>query len=369
MDYQFLIIGAGVVGLAAAEQLSHSSNSVLVIEKENRIGTGVSSRNSEVIHAGIYYPKNSLKSLLCIRGNHLLYEYCGRYKINHRRTGKYIIAQDNSELENLDQIRENACNAGMEKLYPVTAREIIDKEKDIKCFGGLFSPASGIVSVHELMDSLKHNSEEKGVDYVFNSRLHTVSKSSAGYIAEIINNSGEIAKVKVERIINCAGLYCDKVSEIIGIKNDFYKIKFSKGNYFRLTGLKHSISHLIYPVPVPKLKGLGIHITLDLNNQVKFGPDIEDMQENIEEYQVNESRAESFYKAVKNYFPAVEQENLVPDISGIRPRLAAEKDFLDFIINEETEAGFPGVINCIGLESPGLTASLAIAEYIKEKLF
>jgi len=365
MDYEYLIIGGGAVGLAVAEHLSRTKHPVLLIEKENSIGTGVSSRNSEVIHAGIYYPKDSLKSLLCIRGKDLLYEWCSKHNINHRRTGKYIIAQNNDELEKLHSIKINAENAGMHELYPVTAQQITSEEKDISCTGGLYSPTSGIISVHELMDSLKHVSEQRGVDYVFHSRPEHVQKTSEGYRVQIISDKGERTSVDVRYIINCAGLYCDKVSETIGILNEEYKIKFSKGNYFRLTGYNHSITHLIYPVPVPKLKGLGIHITLDLNNQVKFGPDIEAMSGNIEDYTVDENRWDSFYKAVKSYLPGICPENLTPEMAGIRPRLAAEKDFLDFIIKEESGAGYPGVINCIGIESPGLTASLAIAEYIK----
>lgn len=368
MDYEFLIIGGGVVGLATAELLSRHKHSVLLVEKESRPGTGVSSRNSEVIHAGIYYPKDSLKSILCIRGKHLLYEWCTKKNVNHKRTGKFIIAQDSSELEKLETIRINACNAGMDELYTVSAGEVKSKEKDIKCVGGLFSPTTGIVSAHELMDSLKLCSEEKGTDYVFHSRLNSVEKLFEGYKAAIIDNSGDITEIRVGKIINCAGLYCDKVSEVIGINNDSYKIKFVKGNYFKLTGIDHSINHLIYPVPVSKLKGLGIHITLDLSGQVKFGPDIEEMPENIENYKINELRKQDFYTAVKNYLPAIEPENLIPEMTGIRPRLAADKDFLDFIIREESEAGFPGVINCIGIESPGLTASLAIAEYIEKMI-
>lgn len=365
MDYEYLVIGGGVVGLAVAQNLSGYKHSVLLIEKENRIGSGVSSRNSEVIHAGVYYPKNSLKSILCIRGNKLLYEWCEKHNVSFRRTGKFIIATNEEELKLLEKIKENAAQAGMTELFIRTGKEIMDLENDIQCTGGLYSPSTGIVSAHDLMNSLKTCAEQQNTDFVFCSRLHSVSKNITGYRVSIINDSGEISDVEVGSIINCAGLYCDKVAEKIGIHNDRYRIKFSKGNYFRLTGMNHSIKHLIYPVPVPKLKGLGIHITLDLNNQVKFGPDIEEMEDNIENYGVNESRISEFYKAVKTYFPAIREENLIPEMAGIRPRLAADDLFTDFIIKEENSAGFPGVINCIGIESPGLTASLAIAEYIK----
>lgn len=177
MDFDYLIIGAGVVGLATAEYLSRNNLSVLVIEKENRIGTGVSSRNSEVIHAGIYYPKDSLKSRLCLRGKTLLYEWCRNNHVSHLNLGKYIIATDKGELDKLQSIQANACEAGLEELYLVTKEEILKKEPYLNCVGGLFSPTTGIVSAHELMDSLKHKAEQNGVDFLFNSRLHKVEKN------------------------------------------------------------------------------------------------------------------------------------------------------------------------------------------------
>lgn len=366
MDFDYLIIGAGVVGLAMAERLSRYNYRVLVIEKESRIGTGVSSRNSEVIHAGIYYPAGSLKSRLCIRGKQLLYEWSGKNSVPHERIGKYIIAVDEEELQKLHEIRNNASIAGMNDLYPVTAAEIKKEEPNVFCTGGLFSPTTGIVSAHGLMDSLKHRSEEKGADYLFNSKVTAVEKNSrsGGYIAEISEVSGETTKVEIPGIINCAGLYSDQVAKVLGTENDGYRLKFIKGNYFRLRGKRGIFNHLIYPVPMPKLHGLGVHVTIDLNGGIRFGPDVEKKALNEENYEVDASRQTDFYAAIRSYFPALNFDDLAPDMAGIRPRLAAERDFNDFIINEESKCGLPNIINCIGIESPGLTASLAVAEYV-----
>lgn len=366
MDYDFIVIGAGVVGLATAEILSRNNYRVLVIEKENRIGTGVSSRNSEVIHAGIYYPPGSLKSRLCIRGKELLYGWCKEKNVPHKNIGKYIIAVNTEELEKLEAIRFNASEAGMMDLYAVSKEEINKEEPYVYCTGGLFSPTTGIISAHGLMDSFKCSAVEKGADFLFNAKVKSFSKNSASdaYHVQIMDSSGELTEIEVASAINCAGLYSDQVAAILGVQNPDYKLKLVKGNYFRLKGNKDAFRHLIYPVPMPKLHGLGVHVTLDLNGGVRFGPDVEKEPLKEEKYFVDESRQAEFYNAVKAYFPSVQFDDLLPDMAGIRPRLAAERDFNDFIIRKESDCGLPGVINCVGIESPGLTASMAIAEYI-----
>lgn len=366
MDYDFLVIGAGVVGLAQAEILSRNNKRVLVIEKENRAGTGVSSRNSEVIHAGIYYPPGSLKSRLCIRGKELLYEWCRKKNVPYRNTGKYIIAADESEMEKLEGIKRNAAEAGMWDLNTVSKEQIKKEEPYVFSSGGLFSPTTGIISAHGLMDSLKCASEEKGADFLFNARVTAFSRNSSNstFQAQIKDSSGEATEIEVGGVINSAGLYSDQVAELLGVKNPEYKLKFVKGNYFRLKGNKEVFRHLIYPVPMPKLHGLGVHVTLDLNGGVRFGPDVEKEPLKEEKYFVDESRQGEFFNAIKTYFPSVQFDDLYPDMAAIRPRLAADKDFNDFIIQEETVHGLPGVINLVGIESPGLTASMAIAEYV-----
>lgn len=371
MDFDALIIGAGVVGLAAAEKFSRQGKSVLLIEKENRIGTGVSSRNSEVIHAGIYYPKGSLKSKLCIEGKHLLYDWCAKHHVNYANMGKYIIAASEEELCRIESIKATAEEAGCAGLVLQTKEEIETNEPEISCFGGLFSPTSGIVSAHDLMDSFKTKAEEQGTDFLFNSKVATAQKNSqsTGYLVDIIDSTEEPAQVEVGAIVNCAGLYADEAAKTLGIDDESYKQKFVKGNYFRLSGKRGLFKKLIYPVPMPKLHGLGVHITLGLDGAVKFGPDVEFLPSNIEDYSVNESRKEEFYRAIKKYFPAIKPEELEPEMAGIRPKLAADNNFNDFIINEESLKGFPGIVNCVGIESPGLTSSIAIAELIYNKLY
>ncbi len=370
MDFDVLIIGAGVVGLAVAEQFTRHHYKVLIAEKELKIGTGVSSRNSEVIHAGIYYPKDSLKSALCLRGKHLLYEYCPQNKVGFNKTGKFIIATSKDELLLLEKIKHNASEAGLNELFLATQQEIKNLEPDILCHGGLFSPSSGILSAHELMESLKQKVEANNGDFLFLSTVKAIEKNSQsdGYLVEIIDSSGEATEIEVSKIVNCAGLYSDEVAKVLGVFDDSYKIKFSKGNYFKFAKPKYLFRHLIYPVPLPKLHGLGVHVTIDLNGQVKFGPDVESMSGNIEDYSIDENRKESFYTAIKKYLPEISLDELVPDMTGIRPRLASENEFNDFIINEESSKGFPGIVNCIGIESPGLTASLAIGEFVFDKI-
>lgn len=364
MDFDFLVIGGGVVGLAVAEYFSRSGHRVLLVEKEMRYGTGVSSRNSEVIHAGIYYPKGSLKSELCIKGKEMLYEWCRKNNIPHANTGKYIVATDNDELERLEVIRRRAAEAGMNELYFVSKDELNKNEPAISAVGALHSPTTGIVSAHGLMDSLYHRASESGAEFVFNSKVETVSRNASGYKACIADLSGETAEIEIGGIVNCAGLYSDQVAKLLGADDASYRLQFIKGNYFRLRGKSGLFKKLIYPVPMPKLHGLGVHITLDLNGSVRFGPDVEPLDTNSEDYRVDECRANDFLASIRKYYSAITPDDLMPDMAGIRPRLASEKDFNDFIIHEESSRGLPGVINCVGIESPGLTSSLAIAEYV-----
>jgi L-2-hydroxyglutarate oxidase LhgO len=370
LDFDILIIGAGVIGLSTAEIFSRNKYRVLVLEKENRIGTGVSSRNSEVIHAGIYYPKDSLKSILCLRGKHLLYDWCEKKNVSYKKLGKYIIATNKEEFEKLEKIKDNALQAGLKELYFVNASEINQEEPDIFSIGGIYSPTSGIVSAHELMESFKQISEKNGADFLFHSKVKSIEKNSqsTGYLVEIIDSTNQVFQIEVEIVINCAGLYADQVAKELGAYDNLYTQKFVKGNYFKIIGHKFHFKHLIYPVPLPKLHGLGVHVTLGLNYEVKFGPDVENLPEKVEDYSVDENRKYDFYQAIKLYLPLIEPDDLTSEMSGIRPRLAAEREFNDFIINEESEKGYPGLVNCTGMESPGLTASLAIAEYIYNKL-
>jgi|YNPMSStandDraft_2_1061718.scaffolds.fasta_scaffold00232_14 L-2-hydroxyglutarate oxidase LhgO len=366
MDYDVIIIGAGCVGLACAMEFSRLNKKALVVEKESRIGTGVSSRNSEVIHAGIYYPKGSLKSELCIEGKNLLYDYCSKKNISCKRTGKFIVATTSEELNELEKIKKNAEEAGMRDLFFKTKKEIENEEPEVYCVGGLYSPTSGILSAHELMDSLKSDAENKGADFLFKSQVEKIEKikSTDSYKVLIYDNDGELVEVETYAIINCSGLYSDLVAKKLGVYKNEYELTFVKGNYFKLIGAKLNVKRLIYPVPLKNLKSLGIHVVIGIDGSIKLGPDAEDMNERVEDYKVNESRKVPFFESVKKYLPKIKLENLEPDMSGIRPKLKYPEGFKDFIIQNEIELGFANFINCIGIESPGLTSCLAIAKKI-----
>jgi L-2-hydroxyglutarate oxidase LhgO len=372
MDYDAVIIGAGVVGLAIASKLSENKQRVVVVEKENREGTGISSRNSEVIHAGIYYEKNTLRSRLCLRGKTLLNQWCKRYNVTYNKIGKYVVACSGEEVEQLEKIRLKAFEAGMFELYFCTSDELNRVEPNVAAVEALYSPTSGIISAHEFMTSLKGHAVSLGCDFLFNSNILRQEQltSSGGYRIEIFDgNADDIVELETERIINCAGLSSDIVAEILNVQDEKYKLKFVKGSYFRLNNSRGLFRHLIYPVPDSNSPWLGIHITLDLAGGLRLGPDSENMEFRIEDYSVDPSRADDFYEAVRRYFPGIRKENISPDMAGIRPRLVSSLIPRDFIIAEEKKRGLPGIINCIGIESPGLTASLAIAEYIWENLY
>ena len=252
MDYDAVIIGAGVVGLSIASKLSENKQRVLVVEKENREGTGISSRNSEVIHAGIYYEKNTLRSRLCLRGKTLLNQWCKRYKVTYNKIGKYVVACSGEEVEQLEKIRLRAFEAGMFELYFCTSDELNRVEPNVAALGALYSPTSGIISAHEYMTSLKGHAISSGCDFLFNSTVVRQDKltSSGGYRIEIFDgNAGDIVNLETERIINCAGLASDIVAEILNVQDESYKLKFVKGSYFRLNNSRGLFRHLIYPVP------------------------------------------------------------------------------------------------------------------------
>jgi L-2-hydroxyglutarate oxidase LhgO len=302
----------------------------------------------------------------------MLYEWCEKYNVSYKRIGKYIVACNEDEAEQLEKIRLNAMEAGLDDLKFVTPGELKKNEPSIASSGALFSPSTGIVSAHELMTSMKNRAFSEGADFLFNSEVVSAEKMypSGGYRTMINDsNSGETVSVECEHIINCAGLYSDAVAETLNVKDERYKLRFVKGNYFRLAGCSNLFSHLIYPVPDKNSSWLGTHITLDLAGGVRLGPDSENMDEKIEDYSVDPARLRQFFDAARRFFPAVRPEWLSPDMCGIRPRLAISQPENDFIISEEKQKGLPGIINCIGIESPGLTSSLAIAEFIHQNLY
>ncbi len=367
IDFEYVIIGAGVIGLACAMELSKSSSNILLIEKHSHFGEETSSRNSEVIHAGIYYPHNSLKAKLCVVGNKSLYKWCDEYKVPYNKIGKFIVAVNKEEQEELENIRFKAHQNGSTNVTNFPIREFNILEPNIKANSVLWSSDTGIINSHKLMESYKNVAEANGVSFAFNHNLINIIKVQKGYKLEI-SSGNDTFEITSEKVINSAGLYSDKIAEIAGIEieKEKYKLHFAKGNYFKLkSGKKNLANHLIYPVPPKNISGLGIHITLDLEGEIKFGPDVEYLENKIQNYNVDSNLRDKFYDSISQYVIGINKEDIYPDQSGIRPKLQAKGEaFRDFIIKEESDKGLNGFVNLIGIESPGLTCSLEIAKMV-----
>ena len=354
-----VIIGAGVIGLAIAAELSSTGKNIIVLEKEDSFGQHTSSRNSEVIHAGIYYKPNSLKAKLCVEGRDLLYELCVKENIPCQKIGKLVIACDDQEIQKLYQLQQNAQASGV-KLDFLTQEQVKTLEPNIKVQAALFSSQTGIIDSHCLMAYLNKKAADNNVDIVFDAKVNAIEHKNNVYIVSI-DNQGENILLKTGVIINCAGNNADDISSLLDIE---IKQHYLKGNYFRIADKYRSMTkHLVYPVPTPK--SLGLHTVVSLDGGIKLGPDEEDID--VFDYKVDPKRSELFFNEASKYLPFLKQEDLVPDMSGIRPRLVQrDKDgFADFVIREESDNKKPGFINLVGIDSPGLTASLAIAKHVK----
>jgi L-2-hydroxyglutarate oxidase LhgO len=362
------IVGAGVAGLAIAAEVTRNGRSVLVIERHDSFGQETSSRNSEVIHAGIYYPNGTLKSASCVRGNRMLYEICQKNNIPHKKSGKLIVATDDLELTQLEQIIKTGLANGVEDLRLIDKEEIKKLEPNVRAISAIYSPSTGIIDSHQLMEYFFTKAKSSGTDIVFNSVLKEIEKTAAGYKVLIKDADGEDFSFLSKVFINSAGLEADTVTAMAGIdvKTAGYELHYSKGQYFRLSNpLKWSLSHLVYPVPEPKGAGLGIHVTLDLGGGVRLGPDAKYVLRDRFDYEVDINRKNDFWESVKRFLPSVKLDDLYADNAGMRPQLKGpQEDFRDFVITEEKDKGLPGFINLIGIESPGLTASPAIAEQV-----
>lgn len=358
------IIGAGVIGLSVAAELAQKYKDIIIVEKYPSFGQETSSRNSEVIHAGIYYPLNSLKLKTCLEGNRLLYEYCQNHGIPFRRLGKLIIASVKDEEEDLYKLFQRGRENGVADLEQLSQSRLQELEPHIKAVAGLFSPATGIFDTHSFMKQLAASFKKDGGDIAYNTELTKITKISDGYELTVVDSGKDSFTFDTRIIINCAGLQADKVSAMTGLDLEEYRLKYCKGDYFRLAPAKASlVSHLVYPVPKPKSSGLGIHLTPDLSGSVRLGPDDEYVQEI--DYQINPAKAEVFCNNIKGFFPGVTVEDITPDTSGIRPKLQGpNEEFKDFVIQHEEGRGYPGLINLIGIESPGLTGSLSIARIV-----
>ncbi|MGB9702813.1 MAG: NAD(P)/FAD-dependent oxidoreductase [Candidatus Kapaibacteriota bacterium] len=369
MDFEIVIIGAGVVGLAIAAELSKTNKNVLLVEKMPTFGNGTSSRNSEVIHSGIYYPTNSLKATLCVEGNRLMYEWCDKYNVPHNKIGKFIVAVNSEDEENLYKLYEQGNINSVNTLEFISSNKLKNLEPNISSTLAIFSPTTGIVDSHSLMQSFEAFAINNGLEIVYNHNVVEIEKKANGYKITLKFGDSKF-DINSEKIINSAGLYADQIAQLIGldIAQLGYKQTFCRGHYFKTTR-QNIASHLIYPVPEKNWSGIGVHITLDLAGNVKFGPDVMYLPENIEDYTIPIERKQLFYESIKRYLPSIKIEDLQPDQAGIRPKIQKQGEAQkDFIISEESNKDFPGMINLIGIESPGLTSSLAIAKYVKSLL-
>lgn len=359
VDIDCVVIGAGVVGLAIARALAQSGREVLVAEATEAIGTGTSSRNSEVIHAGIYYPAGSLKARLCVRGKHLLYAYCAERGIPHKRLGKLIVATSAEQAAQLEGIAQRARANGVDDLQFISGEDAMRLEPALQCTAALVSPSTGIVDSHALMLAYQGDAENAGAQCVFHTPLVSGRVRPEGGF-DLQFGGDDAMSLSCNVLINSAGLQAPALARRIDgvpaacIPTDY----LCKGSYFTLSG-RAPFSRLIYPVP--QHAGLGVHLTLDMGGQAKFGPDTEWV--GTEDYTLDPARAEVFYAAVRSYWPALPDDALAPGYTGIRPKISGPHEpAADFVIAGPAAHGVRGLVNLFGIESPGLTSSLALAE-------
>lgn len=337
----------------------------MVAERHSTFGQGISSRNSEIMHAGIYYPKDSLKARLCVEGNELLYDFCGKHSIPCRQPGKLIVAVNEAEVSELKGLLRCGSENGARGLALLSGDEVRKLEPNVKALAALHSPSTGIVDTHKLMQRLGFLAEDRGAAIAYNCEVTGIEKDKKGYTLRLRDSDGESVFLRTEVLINSAGLDADRIAGLAGmdIEKAGYKLHYSKGEYFRVKGSKAGlVSRLIYPVP--EETGLGIHTVTDMQGQLKLGPNAFYVDEI--NYDVDASHAAKFYDRARRFLPFIEPEDLSADMVGIRPKLQRPGGpKRDFVICEEGEKGFDGFINLIGIDSPGLTASLAIARYVK----
>ena len=360
-----IIIGAGVVGLAIAAKMSSTLQSVLLIDKNQSFGEETSSRNSEVIHAGIYYPQNSLKAKLCVEGKELLYLYCQSRKIPHQRLGKLLVAHGAAEERYLVKTIKQAALNGVNDLTWLTEAELKTSNPNLKASAALLSPSTGIIDVHSYMQSLLAELAENKGQFVAQTAFVDAQPNGNGFDVTL-NSQGEMMKINCNYLINSGGLHSTNLAgNIRGLaKTHIPKLNYCRGHYFSYQG-KSPFSQLIYPVP--EAHGLGIHASLDIGGQLKFGPDTQYID--TIDYKVSVKLKEKFIEAIQRYYPTIDAERLQPAYSGIRPKLEGPNDgFKDFIIQGANEHNITGLVNLFGIDSPGLTSSLAIAEYVTSTL-
>ena len=355
-----IIIGAGVIGLACGRALALAGREVLLLESESAFGTGVSSRNSEVIHAGLYYPNGSLKARHCVAGKRMLYDYCSARGIGFRRCGKLLVATEDAQIAQIQKLLANALGNGVDDLTLINGTEARVLEPALKCKAALLSPSSGIIDSHAYMLSLLGDLENAGGIAVFNTPVIGGKITSDGVV---VNARGADA-LQARLVVNCASLGAQAIAHAFhGFPAEHIsQLRYARGVYFSISG-KSPFSHLIYPLP--EAAGLGVHLTIDMGGQAKFGPDVEWIAE--PSYTVDGARGEFFYGQISKYWPGIKDHRLQPAYAGIRPKInAPDEPAADFYIAGREIHGVRGVINLFGIESPGLTGSLSIAEQVKE---
>lgn len=366
-EFDVTVIGAGLIGLAIASELAAQGRQVAVLERWDSFGRETSSRNSEVIHGGMYYPTGSLKARMCVLGRRLLYEFCQKNRIPCKKTGKLIVATEKEEVPALEKIYALGKANDVEGLEFLDETGIRLKEPQVKGICAVFSPETGIVDSHQLMNFLCASASTSGAIIAFNSEVRGIEKVGEGFRVMVRNLEDDVA-LTTRLLVNSAGLDSDMVAEMSGldVKKRKYELYYCKGQYFRVRGKTANVlKHMVYPVPEPKSGGLGIHVTLDMSGGMRLGPDAVYMKNRIKDYDVPESKRQDFYDSAVKFLPFLRPEDLYPDTSGIRPKLHDETEkFRDFVIQDEAPEGLDGLINLIGIESPGLTSSLSIAKCV-----
>lgn len=368
-----IVVGAGVVGLAAAAELTarFPRASIAVLDKEQQFGWHTSSRNSEVVHGGMYYPTGSLKARLCVEGRPLLYEFCEKHGIPHQKIGKLIIAREESEIPHIRQIARQGEINGVTDLRELDQADVMKMEPHITAVAAVHSPSTGIVDSHKLMakfEQIISAGEENLIAYRHEVTGVERNPSTGEYEVTFTGPDGARDQLACRWLINCAGLWSDRIGAWLGLQpeQEGWKIYWVKGEYFSISASKSKLlNHLVYPPPLKALKGLGIHVTKSLDGRARLGPSafyVEGIN-----YDVDPDHGDEFFTAASSYLPFVTREDIAPDMAGIRPKIQAPSDPVkDFVIRHETEQGLPGFINLVGIESPGLTSCISIARMVAD---
>lgn len=359
-----LVVGGGVIGLACARALARAGHEGIVAEAQGAIGSGISSRNSEVIHAGLYYPTNSLRARHCTRGRRMLYKFCAEHGVAHRKCGKLVVATAEQERATIEAIYAQGLANGVEGLQLIEGAEAQRLEPEVACVAALHSPETGIIDGRAYMLALQGEIEDCGGAVAFATRVTRLSRAAKGWQVEFAGR--EQGSLLVDAVVNCAGLGAQALARA----TEGYpaarvpRLVLAKGNYFAYAG-RPVFSRLIYPAPVEG--GLGTHVTLDLAGRMRFGPDVEWVAQ--ETYDVDPARAASFYASIRRYWPGLPDGSLVPDYAGIRPKLTGPGEkAADFVIDGPAQHGLAGLVHLFGIESPGLTSALSIAEDVAQRL-